>query len=194
VQGLRQAHLRVERVTDAAALGRFASLIAITRRRKGSLTYPGAFYRSLARNLLEDGQALLELAFAGSRCIAGLLTFCHGTTAIYGYSGSVDDPDDLRLRPINVLLWRGMNWARDRGARTFDLGTSLPSQGGLVHFKEGWGGRTRPLTYYTWTPPGRRTRTVSQDGAMARLAAPILRRLPQPVFRCVTPYVLRELG
>jgi len=193
-QGLRHPDLRLETRSDEDGVGRFARLIAATRRRKGSLTYPARFYQELRRRFIERGMAHLDLAFAGDRCIAGLLTFVHGQQAIYGYSGSVEDADDLRLRPINVLMWRGINWAREQGAREFDFGTSLPTQPGLIRFKEGWGGTSRPLPYQVWRRAGRRGRIVAQDGVTTRLASSVLRRLPQPLFTRLTPYLLRQVG
>ena len=194
IQGLRHPDLRIEHREDEPAMHCFASLMAATRRRKGSLTYPAVFYHELWRGFIVTGAAHLELAFVADRCIAAFLTFCHGVRAIYGYSASVEDADALRLRPVNVLMWRGINWARERGASEFDFGTSLPMQTSLIRFKEGWGGMTAPLMYYTWRRPGQRGRAVAQDGMAARLASHVLRRLPQPLFTRLTPYLLRQLG
>lgn len=53
----------------------------------------------------------------------------------------MEDREALRQRPANLLMWRSLNWARERGAETFDFGTSLANQTGLIRFKEGWGGQ-----------------------------------------------------
>ena len=173
-------------------VARLARLLGTTRRRLGSLTYPAAFYRALADRLLAAGQARLDLAFAGERCVAALVTFCHGAQAIYAYSASLDERELLRLRPTNVLLWRGIAWAIERGARVFDLGTSLPGQEGLIFFKEGFGGRSAPLPYYRW--PKQASRGLEQGGRVARVAGALLRRLPQPLFDRLTPLLLRQVG
>jgi hypothetical protein len=191
-QGLKAEGLAFREGRGPEDMAQLARLLGVTRRRLGSLTYPAAFYRGFAERLLEPGLARLDLAFAGERCVAALATFCHGSQAIYAYSASLDERELLRLRPTNVLLWRAITWAIERGARFFDLGTSLPEQEGLVFFKEGFGGRTAPLPYYRW--PQQATRGVAQGGRLARLAGALLKRLPQPLFDRLTPLLLRQVG
>lgn len=194
VQGLAHPGLRVAALADKRGIEMFAALMAATRRRKGSLTYPKVFYEELERRLIRNDLARLELAFAGARCIAGLVTMAYGEHAVYGYSASTDDREMLRLRPLNVLMWRGILWAQARGARHFDFGTSLPDQTGLVRFKEGWGATTDPLMYYVWHDSRRTGARVAQSGKLANLASHVLRRLPLSLFARLTPYLLREVG
>lgn len=193
-QGLKQDELAFREGRGSEDVAQLQRLLGVSRRRLGSLSYPPAFYRALAERLLASGAARLDLAFSKERCVAALVTLCHGAQAIYGYGASLDEPALLRLRPNNVLLWRGIVWAIQRGARVFDMGTSLPSQEGLVFFKEGYGGRTAPLPYYRWPKGGSASRGVSQGGRVARMAGEVLKRLPQPVFDRLAPFLLRQLG
>jgi lipid II:glycine glycyltransferase (peptidoglycan interpeptide bridge formation enzyme) len=193
-QGLRNPGLVVDDRLDEPALRQFAALIASTRRRKGSLTYPWRFYSELRTAFVEPGFARIERAFLRGQCIAALLTFRVGRTAIYGYGAATGDQAALRARPMNVLMWRAIGWAREQGADVFDFGSSPASQEGLIHFKEGWGSVTEPLPYYVWDRGGGSGRSITQDGLAARLAARVLRHMPEPLFSRLTPYLLRQVG
>lgn len=70
-QAERNRDLQVEPVDDEKRLRRFARLMLLTRRRKGSLTYPWAFYRGILCNLIETGKARSRPARLASRSPGG---------------------------------------------------------------------------------------------------------------------------
>jgi len=190
LQGLRFAGLEVATARNTEDLRVSFHIVSLTRRRKGSLTYPRALFEGLLP-WVEAGRALVEVARLNGRPIATTVTLLKNRTAIYMYGGSDGGEESLRARPNNVLLFRALRFAREAGARVLDLGTSLPSQTGLVRFKEGLGGVTTPLEYLAWPRPVPRP---DQDGALARLAGAILTRLPLPIFERITPFVLKQVG
>ena len=189
-QGLKHPALDVAPAKSAADLRVSHRLISETRRRKGSLTYPRSLFSGLLP-WIQSGHALVEVARLDGRAVATTVTLRRNKTAIYMYGGSLGDEASLRARPYNVLLFRALRFAREAGADTLDLGTSLQTQTGLVRFKEGLGGHTMPLHYGSWPRAAGRP---EQDGQIARLAGAILSRLPLPVFELVTPLLMRQVG
>jgi CelD/BcsL family acetyltransferase involved in cellulose biosynthesis len=133
----------------------------------------------------------VEVALLQGRPIATTVTLVRNRTAIYLYGGSLGDEAALRARPYNVLLFRALRFAREKGAAVLDLGTSLPTQTGLVRFKEGLGGTTDSLAYLAWP---RAVERPEQDGFMARVAGAVLARLPLPLFERLTPLILKQVG
>ena len=51
------------------------------------------------------------------------------------YKFNASDPDELTLRPNDLLMWSGMELAQERGLDTLDLGLSDWDQDGLVRYK-----------------------------------------------------------
>jgi hypothetical protein len=193
-QALHGGELQVVAAEDEATFARFARVVLETRRRLGSLTYPRGFYRALLDQWVGSRRALFELAVWKGRDVAALATLAHGQEAIYAYGGATEDAEALRRRPMNLLLWRSLCWARAGGARRYEFGTSLPSQEGLIRFKEGFGGRSAPLAYTTWIAPGEGARSVRQDAPSSLLASRFLKMLPASVYGWVAPRLLRQFG
>lgn len=174
--------------SDYAAMDR---IMADNRRRLGSLTYRKDFFLMLKRHLGESVR--MELAYFRDEPVALMVTSVFAREAIYHYGASI--AQERHARPNNLLVWNAMTWARLAGAQSFDLGTSLASQTGLIHFKEGWGGVSEPL-YHLVVMPGRQAVRGAhlQDRATGRLASRVLQRLPLRLFRTITPPLLREFG
>lgn len=168
-------------------------VIAANRQSLGSATYRRGFFLKLHHHL--SGCIRVMLCLVENRPVAMFVCSLFGTSAIYHYGASLPDASLRRLRPNNLLLWNGLCKAQAAGAHRFDLGTSLPSQEGLIHFKESWGGRSEALACVT-VCHGQPAAGggVSQTGTLAHLAGHVLRRLPLPLFRIVTPPLVRAFG
>lgn len=168
-------------------------LMAANRRNLGSATYQKGFFRMMRDHLGRSIRILLCLV--DKRPVAVFIWSLYGKSAIYHYGASLPEQDLLRLRPNNLLFWTVLREAQAAGAVTCDFGTSLPSQAGLIWFKESWGGQTQPLAHVT-VRRGQpvMARSVSQAGFLARFAGTILRRVPLSLFRVVTPPLVRAFG
>jgi serine/alanine adding enzyme len=133
-----------------------------TQQRKDFGIHTAAYYRDLWRLFGDD--ARLQLAQREGEVIAASLTIAVGTQAIYLAAGSTRA--GLDARASHLLQWHAMRWARDRGARTYDLWGIPDARGrlataeqlddgdrarledeaardpldGVYRFKKGWGG------------------------------------------------------
>jgi len=167
-------------------------IMAVNRRNLGSLTYPKGFFKTLAENLKSNLRC--EICYYKDLPIAMMVTSKFGKNAIHHYGASKLEPDLRRLRPNNLLIWNAICWAKDMGAEIFDFGTSLLSQKGLISFKEGWGGLTRPLSYKVFPLEGNKIKQFSQEGQAAKYSSLILKKLPLSIYKLLTPGVLKALG
>lgn len=150
---IRQAQRRgaVVREGGEEELPVFCDLVEAISRRRGYSPYPRAYYEQIWRSF--PGRAHLLLAEHKGNILASILLLAFGDTVSYkmgGWSGTHRD-----VRPNELLHWEGMQWARDRGYRYYDLEGIEPTDGeailsgrdianrdlhGLTHFKLGLGG------------------------------------------------------
>ena len=150
---IRQAQRRgvVVRAGRADELPVFLDLVEATCRRKKLRDYPIGYYQTIWRSF--PGRAHLLLAEYRGEILSSTLLLAFGDTVSYkmgGWSGERRD-----VRPNELLHWAGMQWARDRGCRYYDLegidaavGEALLSGRdpadlqvpGIIHFKLGLGG------------------------------------------------------
>lgn len=150
---IRQAQRRgiVVREGGEDELPVFCDLVEATSRRKGYSPYPRAYYEQIWRSF--PGHAHLMLAEYEGDILSSTLLLAFGDTVSYkmgGWSG-----DRREIRPNEVVHWAGMQWARERGYRYYDLEGIKPAVGeailsgrgtadldvpGITHFKLGLGG------------------------------------------------------
>jgi lipid II:glycine glycyltransferase (peptidoglycan interpeptide bridge formation enzyme) len=150
---IRQAQRRgvIVREGKEADLRVFCDLIGATCRRKGLRPYPLGYYQMIWRSF--PGRAHLLLAEYKGEPLASIFLLAFAGTVSYkmgGWSGEHRD-----VRPNELLHWTGMQWARQRGCRHYDLEGLDPAVGeailsgrdhttldlpGIAHFKLGLGG------------------------------------------------------
>jgi CelD/BcsL family acetyltransferase involved in cellulose biosynthesis len=190
-QAEKNADLVVRELGPADSYDSLDDIMAENRRRLGSLTYPRGFFALLKKSL--GDLVRIDVASLSGKPIAMMVTSSFAGTAIYHYGASL--ADTRNVRPNNLLLWNAIRWAHSRGAGVLDLGTSLLAQNGLIRFKESWGGSSAPI-YNTVIERGQvvQDASPSQSGPLAHAAGEVLRRLPLPLFKRVTPPLLREFG
>lgn len=134
-----------------AGLVAFGALIAKTSERQGFAPYPVDYYADILRQF--GPRAELLLAERDGEVLSGALVVGYGDSVIYkmgAWSG-----EHTTLTPNELLHWRAMQWARDRGYRYYDLdginedvakaivaGHGVPELGrrGTTNFKLGLGG------------------------------------------------------
>lgn len=141
--------VRVGREDDFEA---FAALVEGTSRRQGFVPYPARYYRAMWELFAPTDHACLLLAEHGGQPLSAVLLLAYGDSAIYkmgGWSG-----ERGTIHPNELLHWNAMQWARERGYRTYDL-EGIPigvarallrgeapeeARRGTAHFKLGLGG------------------------------------------------------
>jgi serine/alanine adding enzyme len=172
---------------DDEAIDAYERLEFRTRKRQGSPPYPRGFFSRLFR-LVDD--AVLLVAEFEAEIVAGLVLLPFAGGVLYAYGAS--DERGRTARANDLLIWEAICWSRRSGARAFDFGSTPRSHPSLLKFKEKWGAQTTPLDYSVY--PADAGAGMQRDGAAARAASSILRKLPDPIFGVVGPWLLRQVG
>jgi lipid II:glycine glycyltransferase (peptidoglycan interpeptide bridge formation enzyme) len=138
--------LSYEEGFSAHLLNKFYHLQILTRRRHGFPPQPRAWFRNLIQCL---GQKVsIRVASKDGQPVASILTFFHKTSLVYKYGCS-----DARFHNLGgtlLVFWKAIQDGKRLGALEYDLGRSELDNPGLVTFKENWGARSFPLTYYRY--------------------------------------------
>lgn len=140
---------------------------------------PGwSFYRALKENLGESCRLLTATAESGE--MLGALLLLDDGINVFARDGAYSSPAALRLKIGKALFWRALEDAAGRGNQSFHFGISWVRNEGLIKWKEGWNGTTRPIYQYSYSF-GSRSPTSDSYFSGFRLAKAIWRRLPMPV-------------
>jgi serine/alanine adding enzyme len=145
---------------------RLHEMMRATQQRKSFGVHTPAYYRALWQLFADDARLLL--AEQDGEALAATLVLAFGDKALYLAAGSTRR--GLEMRASHALQWQAIRWARERGARTYDLWGIPDARGraelhatgsaqlseqqldalrqqagadpldGVFRFKKGWGG------------------------------------------------------
>lgn len=131
-----------------ADFDRWYTLYQETARRDRITLHSKDYYSRLLRKAAEYGKGApeIKLFLAGHEgdLLAGIIVALKGDTAWYLYGASSSRKRNLMAN--YALQWRAMQWAREKGCRTYDLFGIPPENDpghpmyGLYRFKTGFGG------------------------------------------------------
>ena len=174
IRQARESGVRVEAVSQHAALRTFHALHARTARRYGARALPAAFFESVFARLVPQDAATFYLAFHGDRVVGGNLVLRHRDRS-YDWMWSYDDRFGA-LRATNLMIDRAVQDEAARGSREINLGASPDDRLGSVRFKQSFGAKQFQYAVYTHTAPivaaARRVRSgVDRIGARLRIHA-----------------------
>lgn len=144
----RRAGVEVSEVRTARDLADFRTLIGETSARMtaGGVNhvYPPAFFPAVWRHMVPRGQALMLLARADGRPLAGHVYFVSPERLIYYHGGSTRNRALTPKQGPTAVTWHAIERARARGDRVLDMGgvnLGDRAQTGVTDFKQGWGAR-----------------------------------------------------
>lgn len=160
----------------------FYKLHVTTRRRLGAPVQPKSFFNLLWRHLIRNNLGFVLLAFMENTPISGAVFLTYNSTITYKYSAS--EPDYLRHRPNNLVLWKAIEWGCLNGYTTFDFGRSQVTNTGLRKFKGGWGAVEKPLPYSF----------ISDSNMGTRKSSPVLETVAKKVIQNTPTFVCRTIG
>lgn len=148
----------------------------VTSRRDTFSIHGLDYYRSVLGTLQPRGLADLLLAYHEGDLLAGIIVFAFGHEAQYMYGASGNEKRNL-MAPY-LVQWRGMQWARARGATVYDL-WGIPDRleenedlWGVYRHKRGYGGEiVRYIGAFDLV------RAPLQHMALERVARPLFKRV-----------------
>jgi serine/alanine adding enzyme len=152
--------------TDESAVDELHRMLIATTERKTFEYHTAAYYRTMWR--LFGDAARLYMAELNGEVVAASLVLAWGDNGFYLFAGS--NRAGLNSRAGHLLQWHAIRWAKQRGAKTWDLWGIADARGqmevlrqagvaedspemnrletearrdpkdGLLSFKKGWGG------------------------------------------------------
>lgn len=173
-----------EEGNSPALLETFYQLLLRTRRRHRLPPQPKSWFRNLSKFLPESIK--FRVASKDGQPIASILTFSYKNKLMYKYGCS--DERYHKLGGMQLLLWRAIQEAKDKGFCEFDLGRCEWENVGLRMFKDRWGATRSPLTYWRHNSAGTSAEHEHQ------FARKILRWCPAPLLEAAGRSFYRHIG
>jgi hypothetical protein len=178
----------LSRETNAKTLNAFTSMQAETRRRQGSPTFPAKFFPLMAECLGEAFHIHSALNAEGE-VVASIIFIDDGDTTIYGYGASLDRREIWQDGVNQLVMWDAIRAAYARGRTLVDFGTSPLLQPNLIQYKEKWGGVSRSMPYTSMGGTG--AGGIERESAAVKLVSAVLKRTPMPIFKQISPILLK---
>jgi hypothetical protein len=92
-------------------------------------------------------------------------------------------------------MWGALRQALLDGKKLVDFGTTPKTQAALIAYKEKWGGRTIDCPHSVLEPESKRflprAKRLDRESTGIRCASYMIRHMPLPVFRLISPLMLK---
>ena len=116
------------------------------------LAQPYSFFKNIWEQFIERQNGLLLLARHEGEVIGGIF-FLEWKDGMY-YKFNSSAPSFLAQRPNDLLLWKGIEYAKEKGFAHLDLGLSDWDQEGLVRYKRKFASEEKTISYLCYEPNG----------------------------------------
>jgi len=164
---------------DAAAIGpdwldTVYDLYTVSLRRLGSPNYSRRFFHALRRNYGDDCVCLV-VRDAGEP-VAGVVSFVFRDEIVPYFSGCLEEA--MPKQANNVMYLRLMEWAVQRGLRTFDFNRTRRDNHGPYDFKRHHGFEPTPLHYQIYLSGTEELPNLTPSNRKYALAGRVWQKLP----------------
>ena len=167
-------------------LQEFYELFVLNWRRLGTPVFSRQWLETLVYEFGDS--AILIMAHAGGRPVAGVLSFLFRNTVYPHYSGAA--PDANALAANNLIYWELMKFAISQGISRFDFGRSKKNTG-AYQFKAAWNMQIDPLEYQVCMVRRRSPPNFTPANPKFAVAAKLWSRVPLKATRWLGPHVVR---
>ena len=165
------------------------AIYAESVRNLGTPVFPRSLFAAVLDEF-EDSSDILTVS-VGGKPVASVLSLYDRQTAMPYWGGGTRQARSLRAN--ERMYFELMLHARRRGCNRFDFGRSKTGSGPW-HYKKNWGFNPEPLTYASWTAPGRPPRDADPTSAAYARKIAMWKRLPLGVANRIGPFIARGLG
>lgn len=166
-------------------LDAYYDVLADNMHRKGSPIYGARVMRELVDAFGPSADVIT--LWLGDRVISGALTIVDNGVMYVPFASS--RAPYFRLRPNDLLYWRIIQRACERGLHTLDFGSSLRNTTTL-DFKRHWGSVIQPITSYVYTR-GAEPPVLAPSTPAIKAVVRLWKSMPRPVADALGPMVTR---
>jgi hypothetical protein len=190
IQRADREKLTLEVGASETLLEEFYNLHVITRQRQEMPPHPKFWFRKILASLGED--AKIRVARKDGVAIASIFTLAHKQKMVYKYGCS--DHHSHNLGGMQFLFWHLIRESKERGFVELDFGRSEISNGGLITFKDRWGGNRQTITYLRHPPRQPPAGTLSSPSPLMTLGKKAFAHFPQSLLRIVGNLLYPHVG
>jgi hypothetical protein len=190
VKAAEEAGLVIDNARSIEALRTFRDMYIREGRSVGAPQAGWSFFERLHELALPYYR--LYLAKLEGRVIGAMLVI-RDDRMVFARNSAYSTKEALSVNAGAALYWAAMSDAAEQGCTGFNCGLSWVGDKGLIHWKEGWGGETRPVHLYAMPI---RSDVPAPGGYFEgyRLAKAVWRKLPLPIVDAVGHAVTRWIG
>ena len=191
IRKAKKSGVNVRVSTAEEDLERFYYLNLRTRKRLGLPSQPYRLFQNIWKYMAPKKLAFLLIAECNGKIIAAGVFFSFKNIMYWKYTGS--DVKFLNRRPIDALVWSGIELACKGGYKFFDFGRTSPDNQGLIRFKRKWGMKEIVIPYYYY-PKIKGITSIEEKSIRYRLMTGIWRRVPMPLAKIAGGTLYKHLG
>jgi len=114
------------------------------------LAQPYRFFENIWNQFISPGKGALILAIYEEKVIGGVL-FLEWQDALY-YKFNASNPDCVKLRPNDLVVWEGIRFGKSKGLHFLDFGLSDWDQEGLLQYKRKFATEEKTISMLRYTP------------------------------------------
>ena len=185
--------LEIKKSLESDLIDDFTHLQAATRWRQGSPTYPRHFFHRLVEAFGDLDQMMLYIAYLDGTPVSGVLFLYYHDWAFYGYGASVNDRSIWKLGVNQLAMWEAIKDAFQRNSSEVDFGRTSKADMNLLEYKNKWGTETRPLSY-TYLNMDNEGTAMRRDSTLVRAASQSLSKMPFPIFKMISPFIMKQVA
>ncbi len=140
-------HIRPASIEDVKVV--YSLYLDMIKKRKGNMRYNMNYFHELISVAQGSSHLFVDVAETSTgRVVSMIVTASHGGDAYYLHGAT--DFGYTNLRPADILMFKAISAAHDRGDNAFSFLPSPRKQDGLIRFKEKWGGKTQITPVYDY--------------------------------------------
>jgi hypothetical protein len=168
----------------------FRRMYLETGRAMGAPQAGGPYFDALRETMAD--RCRLYLARYEGRTVGAFLIL-GDARGVFARCSAHSTPESFKLNVGQALWWQAMMDASEAGCSEFNCGISWVEDAGLIKWKEGWGGTSRPVHVYVLPIAGSPPAAGGYFEGYS-LAKAVWKRLPLPVVGPVGHAVTRWIG
>ncbi|HZD11045.1 MAG TPA: GNAT family N-acetyltransferase [Candidatus Binatia bacterium] len=152
IRKARAKGVEVHIADDKADLRAFFLLhLGVRKYKYNLLAQPYRFFERIWDHFLAQGDGALMLASHEGQVIGGVL-FLEWQNKLY-YKFNASDPDQIALRPNDLVVWEGIKYGIGKGHTYLDFGLSDWDQEGLLRYKRKYASEEKTISFLSYAPP-----------------------------------------